>query len=83
MNKLALKFELKIWHNYLMRKNISKYDFECDCEEEKFVVLLRVPSDAVDILNYENKMSKNLLCQKCKDEALEVMDIEYGSYYPE
>ena len=66
-----------------MRINGSKYDFECDCKEEKFVVLMRVPSDAVDILNYENKMSVNLLCEKCKNDALEVLDIEYGGHYPE
>jgi len=60
-----------------MSKKEIKYDFECTCYAEKLVVLLRVPSDAVDVLNYKNKMSKNLLCQKCMDEAIEVMEIEY------
>jgi hypothetical protein len=60
-----------------MSKKEIKYDFECTCDAEKLVVLLRVPSDAVDVLNYKNKMSKNLLCQKCMDEAIEVMEIEY------
>ena len=80
---LVCIFEAKIWHNSLMRRNGSKYDYECDCKAEKFVVLLKVPSDAVDVLNYKNKMSKNLLCKKCKDDAFDVMEIEYGGYYPE
>jgi|TARA_B100001093_G_scaffold374670_1_gene359641 hypothetical protein len=66
-----------------MRRNGSQYDFECSCNAEKFTVILKVPSDAVDVLNYKNKMSKNLLCQQCKDEALEVMQFEYNTHYPE
>ena len=66
-----------------MSKIGTKYDFECDCDAEKTVILLKVPSDAVDILNYENKMSKNLLCKKCKDEVLEVMECEYGTHFTE
>ena len=36
-----------------MSKIGTKYDFECDCDAEKTVILLKVPSDAVDILNYQ------------------------------
>lgn len=65
-----------------MSRKETNYDFECSCDAEKFIVLLKVPSDAVDILNYKNKMSKNLLCIECKEEALEVMEIEYGTKFP-
>jgi hypothetical protein len=60
-----------------------KYDYECDCKEEKQVVLLKVPKDAIDSLNYKNLMSTNLICEKCKKEYLEVMDCEYGTYFPD
>ena len=65
-----------------MSRKETNYDFECSCDAEKFIVLLKVTSDAVDILNYKNKMSKNLLCIECKDEALEVIKIEYGTKFP-
>ena len=62
---------------------MSKYDFECDCDAPKTIVLLKVPKDAVDSLNYKNYMSKNLICEKCKKETLEVMEFEYGTHFPE
>lgn len=60
-----------------------KFDFECDCDAPKTVVILKVPKDAVDSLNYKNNMSKNLLCEKCKKDTLEVMKYEYGTHFPE
>ena len=62
---------------------MSNYDFECDCDAPKTIVLLKVPKDAVDSLNYKNHMSKNLICEKCKKETLEVMEFEYGTHFPE
>lgn len=60
-----------------------KFDFECDCNAPKTIVLLKVPKDAQDSLNYKNNMSRNLLCEECKQEALEVMKYEYGTHFPE
>lgn len=65
-----------------MSRKETNYDFECSCDAEKFIVLLKVPSDAVDILNYKNKMSKNLLCIECKEEALEVWRLNMEQNFP-
>ena len=61
----------------------DKFDFECDCDAPKSVVLIKIPKNAIDSLNYKNNMSKNLICESCKKAALEFQISEYGTLFPE